>query len=192
MGLASDWKHVFTLSAKWTLLAKKPRGPDIFRLFQCQTRGGAAPLLPQNQRQWLWHHLFKKVIVFAKKMKFKLFSARLPSQQMEDVWFYLSDLTEGFVYYAHSRDLAGTQDHFTFHVKDDLHISPTYTATIYIEVCMAINNSAAKWLITRLNRLQISYSEAGLQRENFPGSTKVDTGPPNLIGPPKPYRSPYR
>ena len=27
----------------------------------------------------------------------------------------------------------------------------------------------------------------GPQRENFPGGTKVDTGPPNLIGPSKPY-----
>ena len=30
---------------------------------------------------------------------------------------------------------------------------------------------------------------AGPQREIFPGGTKVDTGPPNLIGPPKPYRA---
>ena len=29
----------------------------------------------------------------------------------------------------------------------------------------------------------------GPQRENFPGGTKVDTGPPILIGPPKPYRN---
>ena len=32
----------------------------------------------------------------------------------------------------------------------------------------------------------------GPQRENFPGGTKGDTGPPNLIGPPKPYRVPCR
>ena len=32
----------------------------------------------------------------------------------------------------------------------------------------------------------------GPQRENFPGGTKVDTGPPNLIGPLKPYRGPCR
>ena len=31
---------------------------------------------------------------------------------------------------------------------------------------------------------------AGLQRENFSGGMKVDTGPPNLIGPPKPDRGP--
>ena len=33
---------------------------------------------------------------------------------------------------------------------------------------------------------------AGAQRENFPGGTKVDIGPPNLIGSPKPYRGPCR
>ena len=32
----------------------------------------------------------------------------------------------------------------------------------------------------------------GPQRETFPGGMKVDTGPPNLIGPSKPYRGPYR
>ena len=32
--------------------------------------------------------------------------------------------------------------------------------------------------------------EAGPQREKLPGGTKVDTGPPNLIGPLKPYRGP--
>ena len=31
---------------------------------------------------------------------------------------------------------------------------------------------------------------SGPQRENFPGGTKVDAGPPNLIGLPKPYRGP--
>ena len=34
--------------------------------------------------------------------------------------------------------------------------------------------------------------EAGPQREKFSGGTKVDTGPPNLIGPSKPYRGPRR
>ena len=34
------------------------------------------------------------------------------------------------------------------------------------------------------------YLYPGPQRENFPGGTKVDTGPQNLIGPPKPYRGP--
>ena len=34
---------------------------------------------------------------------------------------------------------------------------------------------------------------AGPQRENFPGGTKVNTGPPNLIAPPpNPYRGAYR
>ena len=33
-----------SLRAKWALLAKKPRGPDVFRPLQCQTRGGAASL----------------------------------------------------------------------------------------------------------------------------------------------------
>ena len=33
---------------------------------------------------------------------------------------------------------------------------------------------------------------AGPQREIFPGATKVDTGPPNFIGPSKPYRGPCR
>ena len=32
--------------------------------------------------------------------------------------------------------------------------------------------------------------QAGPQREIFPGGTKIDTGPPNLIGPPKRYRGP--
>ena len=32
--------------------------------------------------------------------------------------------------------------------------------------------------------------QPGPQRENFPGGTKVDTGPPNFIEPPKPYRGP--
>ena len=36
--------HLYILSAKWALLAKKPRGPDVFRPIQCQTRGGAASL----------------------------------------------------------------------------------------------------------------------------------------------------
>ena len=36
--------HLYILSAKWALLAKKPRGPDVFRPIQCQTRGGTAPL----------------------------------------------------------------------------------------------------------------------------------------------------
>ena len=34
------------------------------------------------------------------------------------------------------------------------------------------------------------YFHTGPQREIFPGGTKVDTGPPNFIGPPKPYRGP--
>ena len=33
---------------------------------------------------------------------------------------------------------------------------------------------------------------AGPQREFFPGGSKVDTGPPNLIGPAKPHRGPCR
>ena len=33
---------------------------------------------------------------------------------------------------------------------------------------------------------------AGPQREFFPGGSKVDSGPPNLIGPAKPHRSPFR
>ena len=32
----------------------------------------------------------------------------------------------------------------------------------------------------------IAEPQAGSQRETFPGGMKVDTGPPNLIGPPKP------
>ena len=31
---------------------------------------------------------------------------------------------------------------------------------------------------------------AGPERENFPGGTKVDTGPPNLIGPPQALSGP--
>ena len=31
----------------WALLAKKPRGPDIFRSHQCQTRGGMPPCLTE-------------------------------------------------------------------------------------------------------------------------------------------------
>ena len=48
MKLASNSKHVayLPLSAKWALLAKKTRGPDIFCLAQCQTQaekgGGVA------------------------------------------------------------------------------------------------------------------------------------------------------
>ena len=38
----------------------------------------------------------------------------------------------------------------------------------------------------------ITVPYAGPQRENFPGGTKVDIGPPNLIWPPKPYRGPCR
>ena len=33
---------------------------------------------------------------------------------------------------------------------------------------------------------------SGPQREIFPGGTKVDTGLPNLFGPPKPYQGPCR
>ena len=36
----------------------------------------------------------------------------------------------------------------------------------------------------------VSCREPGPQREKFPGDLKVDIGPPNLIGPPKPYRGP--
>ena len=32
--------------------------------------------------------------------------------------------------------------------------------------------------------------QPGPQRENFPGGTKVNTGPSNLIRPPKPHRGP--
>ena len=39
---------------------------------------------------------------------------------------------------------------------------------------------------------KMTAAQAGPQRENFPGGTKVNTGPPNLIGPPKPYRGPCR
>ena len=48
------------LVAKWALLAKKPRGPDIFHPLQCQTRGATTPLPPQNLCQWLYcKHLFR-------------------------------------------------------------------------------------------------------------------------------------
>ena len=42
----SVWNFEF-LVAKWVLLAKKSRGPDIFRPLQCQTRGGGDPRLPE-------------------------------------------------------------------------------------------------------------------------------------------------
>ena len=42
----------YALSVKWALLAKKRRGPDIFRPLQCQTRGGAAPRPPRDRRLW--------------------------------------------------------------------------------------------------------------------------------------------
>ena len=38
------------LVAKWVLLARKRRQPEIFRPLLCQTRGGAAPRPPQNRR----------------------------------------------------------------------------------------------------------------------------------------------
>ena len=47
-----DFRRILVLSqseilrflvAKWVLLAKKLRRPDIFRPLQCQTRGGAGP-----------------------------------------------------------------------------------------------------------------------------------------------------
>ena len=31
--------HLYILSAKWALLAKKPRGPDVFRPIQCRLEG---------------------------------------------------------------------------------------------------------------------------------------------------------
>ena len=49
-GSISDRNYGF-LVAKYVLLSKKPRGPDIFRPLQCQTRGGATTLPPQNRRQ---------------------------------------------------------------------------------------------------------------------------------------------
>ena len=36
----------------------------------------------------------------------------------------------------------------------------------------------------QLRVAQVDVWGPGPQRENFPGGTKVDTGPPNLIGPP--------
>ena len=42
----------FGFVAKWVVLAKKTRGPDINHPFQCQTQGSAAPL-PQNRRLWV-------------------------------------------------------------------------------------------------------------------------------------------
>ena len=38
----------------------------------------------------------------------------------------------------------------------------------------------------------ITHQRSGPQRENFSGGAKVDTRPPNLIGPPKPYWGPWR
>ena len=44
--------------------------------------------------------------------------------------------------------------------------------------------------IIAMSETKLKLSKTGPQRENFPGGSKVDTGPPNLIGPPKAYRGP--
>ena len=49
----------YALSVKWALLAKKRRGPDIFRPLQCQTRGGAAPRPPRDRR--LCHQMYTNI-----------------------------------------------------------------------------------------------------------------------------------
>lgn len=55
-------------------------------------------------------------------------------QRNGDIWFRVSDLIEGFIYYAHSRDLGGNQDVFSFQVVDGHSTTATYTLNILIEV----------------------------------------------------------
>ena len=49
---------------------------------------------------------------------------------------------------------------------------------------MATGTSQQGRVGSKLEPVTRSSMYAGPQRENFPGGTKVDTGPPNLIGPP--------
>ena len=62
-----------------------------------------------------------------------------------------------------------------------------------LEKLARVHIALVSMIIKLIEPLQdIVGSWAGPQRENFSGGTKVDTGPPNLIGPPEPYRGPCR
>ena len=51
----------------------------------------------------------------------------------EDIQFTVSDLSEGYIYYAHSRDLGGAQDQFTIRVGDGHSVSHAEPINILIE-----------------------------------------------------------
>ena len=51
----SSQKYFFnTLSVKWALLSKKPKGADIFLPLQCQTQGDdAPPEIDASGQRWM-------------------------------------------------------------------------------------------------------------------------------------------
>ena len=82
------------LVAMWVLLAKKPRGRDIFQPLQCQTRQGAASCLPKIDAS---EYIMTRSLTQGCHSKNTHFIYNFMTKRAKKLWFFLKIYT-GFLW----------------------------------------------------------------------------------------------